>query len=110
MSYWRIQKDPEQFLTNLSADGVIDDHSDPHLLQMAEDAVHGLCQRTGINLAGIDLMFDKNDGACRPLFVETNYWFGRRFFGSSEVYYRQLKKAVKRWLASFDPAWSKRIR
>jgi ribosomal protein S6--L-glutamate ligase len=110
ISYWRVQKDPQKFLTNLSAGAVIDPSSDPNLRQQAESTVLRLCQQTGINLAGVDLMLDQNDNSSQPLLIEINYWFGRRFFGSSEAYYGELKKAVKRWLATFDPGWPKRIR
>jgi ribosomal protein S6--L-glutamate ligase len=109
-SYWRVQKDPQKFLTNLSAGGTIDRSSDPSLRQQAESMVLRLCQQTGINLAGVDLMFDQNDRSSHPLLIEINYWFGRRFFGSSEVYYGELKKAVKRWLATHKPAWPDHIR
>lgn len=109
-SYWRVQNDPQQFLTNLSAGGTIDLHSDPHLLEKAEEVVHRFCKETGINLAGIDLIFDKADESRQPMFLEINYWFGRRFFGSSEAYYTELKKTVQRWLATFDPDWPERIR
>ena len=109
ISYWRVQNDPRQFLTNLSAGGTIDLHSHHHLLEKAEKIVHHFCKKTGINLAGIDLMYNKDDEAKEPLFLEINYWFGRRFFGSSEAYYTELKKAVKRWLAAFDPEWTRRV-
>jgi ribosomal protein S6--L-glutamate ligase len=109
ISYWRVQRDSQQFLTNLSAGGTIDSQSDHHLLEKAEKIVHHFCEKTGINLAGIDLMYNKDDEAKEPLFLEINYWFGRRFFGSSEAYYAELKKAVKRWLAAFDPEWPKRV-
>ena len=110
ISYWRVQRDPRQFLTNLSAGGTIDLRSDRYLLEKSEDIVHHFCKQTGINLAGIDLMFDKDDESKKPLFLEINYWFGRRFFGSSEAYYARLKRAVKRWLATFDPEWANHIR
>ena len=110
ISYWRVQRDPRQFLTNLSAGGTIDLRSDHHLLEKSEDIVHHFCKQTGINLAGIDLMFDKDDESKRPLFLEINYWFGRKIFGSSETYYAKLKRAVKRWLATFDPEWVNHIR
>ena len=109
-SYWRVQSDPQQFLTNISAGGIIDQHSDVNLLQKAENIAHRFCQHTGINLAGIDVMFDRNDRSDQPLLVEINYWFGRRFFGSSTAYYAILKEAIKRWLASFDSEWPERIR
>lgn len=110
LSYWRVQKDSREFLTNLRAGGVIDRHSHPDLLEKARDVVGNFCQQTGIDLAGIDLMFDQNDKSNQPLFLEINYWFGRRFFGSSEAYYAILKETVRRWLGTFDPAWTKNIR
>ena len=110
ISYWRVQKDPQQFLTNLSAGGTMELNSDRQLLEKAEDAVHRFCKKTGVNLAGIDLIFDQNDKSKQPLFLEINYWFGRRFFGSSEAYYADLKKAVKRWLATFNSDWPNHIR
>jgi ribosomal protein S6--L-glutamate ligase len=109
VSYWRVQNNPKQFLTNISAGGMVDPHSDPNLLKKAEEIVHKFCRKTGIDLAGIDLMFDENDRSCQPLLVEINYWFGRKFFGSSLAYYKELRKAVRRWLGSFDPDWAKRI-
>ena len=105
-----MQSDPQQFLTNISAGGVIDQHSDLNLIKKAENIAHRLCQHTGINLAGIDVMFDKNDMSDQPLLLEINYWFGRKFFGSSKAYYAILKEAIKRWLGTFDPAWTKNIR
>ena len=110
ISYWRVQRDPQQFLTNLSAGGTMDLTSDRQLLEKAEDVVLRFCNQTGVNLAGIDLIFDQNDKSKQPLLLEINYWFGRRFFGSSEAYYSELKKAVKRWLATFDPDWPDHIR
>lgn len=109
LSYWRVQSDPQQFRTNIGVGANIDRHSDLNLLQKAESIVHRLCQHTGINLAGIDVIFDRHDISEQPLLLEINYWFGRRFFGSSEAYYAILKEAVKRWLASFDSEWPKRI-
>jgi ribosomal protein S6--L-glutamate ligase len=109
ISYWRVQNDPKQFLNNLSAGAIIDKQSDPDLLRAAEKIVHCFCRKTGVDLAGIDLMFDENDRTCQPLLVEINYWFGRKFFGSSEAYYGELKKAVRSWLESFEPAWVERI-
>ena len=109
-SYWRVQRDPRQFLTNLSAGGTIDLHSNHYLLEKAEESVYHFCRQTGINLAGIDLIFDQDGESQKPLFLEINYWFGRRFFGSSEAYYAELKKAVRRWLASFDQEWPHHIR
>jgi len=109
LSYWRVQHDPAQFLTNLSAGAAMDTQSDPDLRKTAEALVCHLCQKSGINLAGIDLMFDLRERSAEPLMVEINYWFGRRFFGSSDVYYRHLLEAIRRWLRGFDPSWPARV-
>jgi ribosomal protein S6--L-glutamate ligase len=110
LSYWRVQHDAAQFLTNLSAGAAMDTESDPHLRQKAGALVRHLCQKSGIDLAGIDVMFDLREPSREPLVVEINYWFGRRFFGSSRVYYRHLLEAIRRWLGGFDPSWPKRVR
>jgi ribosomal protein S6--L-glutamate ligase len=110
LSYWRVQHDPAQFLTNLSAGGIMDTESDPHLRQKAETLVTRLCRKSGLNLAGLDVMFDRGETSAQPLVVEINYWFGRRFFGSAAVYYRHLLEAIRRWLAGFDRSWPSRVR
>jgi len=110
LSYWRVQHDGAQFLTNLSAGAAMDTESDPHLRQRAEALVGGLCRKSGIDLAGLDVMFDVNEPNPEPLMVEINYWFGRRFFGSSRVYYHHLLEAIRRWLRGFDPSWPERVR
>jgi ribosomal protein S6--L-glutamate ligase len=109
-SYWRVQSDARKFLTNLCAGGAIDTSSDPILRRQAEELVRAFCQQTGVNLAGIDLIFDQKDTSAQPLLLEINYWFGRRFFGSSQAYYLRLGQAIQRWLAAFDPGWPQRIR
>jgi hypothetical protein len=50
-------------------------------------------------------MFDTRERSAEPLMVEINYWFGRRVFGSSGVYYRHLLEAIRRWLGGFDRSW-----
>ena len=109
LSYWRVQRDAAQFLTNLSAGAVMDTESDPDLRQRAEALVRHLCQKSGIDLAGIDVMFDLREPSPAPLVVEINYWFGRRFFGSSRVYYRHLLEAIRRWLGGLNPSWPNRV-
>lgn len=52
-----------------------------------------------INLAGFDLVFQINEKEPRPVFLETNYFFGRRGIGGSIRYYKFLFKAVYDWLS-----------
>ncbi len=110
LSYWRVQHDPGRFLTNLTAGATMDDRSDPHLRQKAEGLVSRFCQESGVNLAGIDVMFDRRDHTGEPLMVEINYWFGRRVFGSSREYYPRLLVAIRNWLGGFDAGWPARTR
>jgi ribosomal protein S6--L-glutamate ligase len=110
LSYWRVQHDPGEFLTNLAAGATIDDRSDSQLRQKAEWLVSRFCQESGVNLAGIDVMFDRRHHAREPLMVEINYWFGRRIFGSSREYYLRLLAAIRNWLRGFDAGWPARMR
>jgi ribosomal protein S6--L-glutamate ligase len=110
LSYWRVQHDPGAFLTNLGSGATVDDRSDPHLRHQAEGLVNRFCQESGINLAGIDVMFDRRDHTQEPLMGEINYWFGRRIFGSSREYYLRLLAAIRNWLREFDARWPARAR
>lgn len=97
-SYWRVQQDGSEFLTNLKAGAVIDHDSDPHLQEACKRAVRDFCSKTGINLAGLDLVFSYNEVQPEPLFLEINYFFGRRGLGGSFRYYELIDKAVMLWL------------
>ncbi len=100
LSYWRIQQDPSQFLTNLKAGAFIDHKADPDLQQAGRAAVSDFCSKTGINLAGFDLIFPQNERPARPLFLEINYFFGRRGLGGSLEYYEIVDRAVRAWLST----------
>ena len=54
-----------------------------------------LCRQTGINLAAIDLLIPKIE---KPLFLEINYYFGRKALGGSDRFYQLLDKTIKEWL------------
>ncbi len=92
-SYWRIN--PSGFHKNIAQGGEIDHDSDPWLQKLGRQMVRQLCQQTGINLAGFDLVFpDANE----PMFLEVNYTFGRSGLGGSDGFYRILQKEVDAWL------------
>jgi ribosomal protein S6--L-glutamate ligase len=99
-AYWRIQPDPDHFLTNLSQGGLIDFEGDIILKERAALAVKDFCERSGVNLAGFDIIFDRKDKSSIPLFLEINYYFGRRGFGGSLPFYQMFEKAADRWLAT----------
>jgi len=97
-NYWRRQGDESAFLTNVKAGATIDHESDPQLQEAGKGAVRDFCAKTGINLAGFDLLFPDHDKAPEPLFLEINYFFGRQGLGGSVKYYPLVDEAVGRWL------------
>jgi ribosomal protein S6--L-glutamate ligase len=101
ISYWRVQQDPEGFYSGLSQGAVADFDSDRELIKTAEKRVSDFCGKTGINLAGFDLLFspEKNN---KPLFLEINYFFGRKGIGGSEKFYKILNGEIVKWLKSLD--------
>jgi ribosomal protein S6--L-glutamate ligase len=103
IAYWRIQPDPHRFGTSVAAGGRIDHDADTPLKAAAEAVVADFCQRTGLQLAGFDFIFDQrllDQGRIAPLLLEINYFFGRTGLGGSEGYYRLLTEEVEAWLAA----------
>lgn len=92
-AYWRVGG-PEAFMHNLSSGGAIDTRSDPEAMASGKALVRELCERSGINLAGVDVIFRGDE----PLLLEINYFFGREGLGGSERYYEMLQAAVDAWL------------
>jgi ribosomal protein S6--L-glutamate ligase len=97
-SYWRRQEEHTEFRTNLKSGAVIDQESDRQQQDAGKDAVRAFCGKTGLNLAGLDLLFNEKDNKMCPLFLEINYYFGRQGLGGSMRYYDLFEKAVARWL------------
>jgi len=98
IAYWRHAQEGQGFLTNVAQGGRIDFDSDPRLLRLGVQAVRDLTERTGINLAAFDLVFDRRSETPRPLFIEINYFFGRTALGGSMAYYRLVRQAARQWL------------
>jgi ribosomal protein S6--L-glutamate ligase len=104
ISYWRIQNHPDHFGTSLGHGARIDSNADPDLIQKGETVVVKLCARTGINLAGFDVIFDEQGRESKPLLLEINYFFGRRGLGGSPNFYRLLNLEIEKWLNQLDLA------
>ena len=98
LSYWRIQNSAESFGSSLAQGAVIDADADPDLQQLAEAAVKAFCNQTGINLAGFDILFAAEPRPAEPLFLEINYYFGRRGLGGSENLYKLLNTEILNWI------------
>jgi ribosomal protein S6--L-glutamate ligase len=98
ISYWRIQKDTEAFKSSVSEGARIDAALSPERQKIAIEFVRGFCSKTGINLAGFDVIFTPANRGVNPLILEINYFFGRRGLGGSEAYYGILKEEIQSWI------------
>ena len=102
IAYWRISTNPDRFGTALSKGAIIDTHSDPEMQVAGIEVVDRLCEKTGINLAGIDLIFPIASDTPQPLLLEINYFFGRIGIGGSQRYYEILESEVRKWLKDIE--------
>jgi ribosomal protein S6--L-glutamate ligase len=99
ISYWRIQENADNFLSSVSRGARIDAISEPERQDAAKGFVKNLCKKTGINLAGFDVIFAPLVEYIKPLILEINYFFGRRGLGGSNAFYEILKNEIHNWLA-----------
>ena len=100
ISYWRVQEDTDAFLSGVSRGARIDAALEPERQNVAKVFVKNLCNKTGINLAGFDVIFAPVQEYIKPLMLEINYFFGRRGLGGSDAFYEILKQEVHNWLAN----------
>ena len=101
VSYWRVGRG--DFGTALDQGGMIDQDGRPELQEQGRRAVRRVQDRTGIDLAGFDLIFARDEPEAGPLFLEINWFFGRQGLGGSSGYYRLLENAVGRWIRQQVP-------
>jgi ribosomal protein S6--L-glutamate ligase len=99
ISYWRIQQNIDVFHASLSKGAVIVSKAHPELQHKARAVVRQICQKTGINLAGFDVIFSSEIEDPEPILLEINYFFGRKGLGGSEPYYKILQEEIRTWLA-----------
>ena len=98
ISYWKISEAPGEFVVSLSKGARIETNLWEDKQRQGREAVREFCAATGVNLAAIDLIFPLGDQNHSPLFLEINYYFGRRGLGGSDHYYKMLFDEVKNWL------------
>ncbi len=99
-AYWRTQKDPGEFRNNVGKGASIILGREPDLTQKGVACVKQLSKKTGINLAAVDVLFDRTKKDPAPLLSEINYCFGRKGLGGSERFSFLLKEAVTQWTRS----------
>ncbi len=97
-SYWRVQAD--SFYSNIARGATLDYDSDPNLMEQAKTMVLEFCRQTQINLAGFDFLFHEKKN--QPLFLEINYFFGRKGLGGVDAYFQMLVSEIKAWLKMVD--------
>jgi ribosomal protein S6--L-glutamate ligase len=97
-TYWKRFSRSAQPIVSLSKGARLDHKWRPDLQQKGKEAAEDFARATGINLAAIDSLFPLGREA-EPLFLEVNYYFGRRGLGGTLVYYRQVHGAIQEWLA-----------
>lgn len=107
VSYWRVLPKTNAFAAGVATGARIDPDLDLGLQAIAKNAVTDFCKTTGINLAGFDILFQVDETGKfseTPLFIEINYFFGRRGLGGSTAYYQLFEKAVDEWIESLHLA------
>jgi ribosomal protein S6--L-glutamate ligase len=98
-SYWRVQPRRNRFGTALSAGALIDHDAAPRLQDAGRTAAKHLAGCAGLQLAGLDYIFDaRNPDSTEPLILEINYFFGRKGIGGSDRFYRLLVEQIDAWL------------
>ena len=98
-TYWKRPSRPGQIITTISHGAIIDHHWRQDLQEKGKKQAWALSKTTGINVAAVDFVFDLPDKDPEPLFLEINYYFGRRGLGGSEKYYNLLYQAIQDWLS-----------
>ncbi len=98
ITYWKRAESHGQIITTISRGAKIEEDWRIDLQGKGRIQAQKLSRATGINLAAIDFVFPFDHPDPYPLFLEINYYFGRRGLGGSLNYYRLLFEAVQEWL------------
>ncbi len=94
--YWRIQEDVNKFKTNLSDGAKIKNKVNASIKISIEKKLRNFTGKTKINLAGFDIIYTSEHE--ESLFLEINYFFGRKGLGGSEAYYKILNTEIAKWV------------
>ncbi|MBW1780081.1 MAG: hypothetical protein JRL30_05025 [Deltaproteobacteria bacterium] len=98
ITYWKRPARPGEKITTISRGAIIDSDWQPDLQKKGSAQAKALAGKAGINLAAVDFVFPLPEKDPEPLFLEINYYFGRRGLGGTEKYYRLVFEAVQDWL------------
>jgi len=98
ITYWKRAAPSQGIISTVSRGSRVDKEWKPELQEKGKAQARWICEKTGINLAAFDFVFDRDHPDPQPFILEINYYFGRRGLGGSLRYYRLLLKAVQEWL------------
>jgi ribosomal protein S6--L-glutamate ligase len=105
-TYWKRPIQSGQQITTISRGAGIDKEWRGDLQRKARRQVRAFSKATGIDLAAIDFVCSLSEPEPVPLFLEINYYFGRRGLGGAERYYHTLWESIRDWLRmkGLDPS------
>ena len=98
ISYWKRAANPGQEISTISNGAIVDKKWEPQLQEKGIKMAKLLSEKTGINLAAVDFIFDLNKSDPDPLLLEINYSFGRTGLGGTINYYKLLFKVLTKWM------------
>jgi len=98
ITYWKRADPSHGVISSVSSGSLVDEKWKPELQEKGKAQAQWICEKTGINLAAFDFVFDLDLPKPQPYLLEINYYFGRRGLGGSLRYYRLLLKAIQEWL------------
>jgi len=106
VTYWKRPQGDNRGITTISRGARIDRDWRPELQEKAAEKTMGLAAATGIDLAAVDFVFPLTRPDPEPLFLEINYYFGRRGLGGTLTFYQLLLRTIRAWLEGhgLDPA------
>lgn len=96
ITYWK--REERAIISTVSRGAKVDRKWKPALRKKGREQAQWISEKTGINLAAFDLVFNLDDPDPQPFILEINYYFGRRGLGGSLRYYGLLLKAIREWL------------
>lgn len=105
ITYWKRPTEQNKIITTIRQGATIDKDWRMDLQDKGRTEARTLTSITEINLAAIDFVFPLNDPNPEPLFLEINYYFGRKGLGGSVKYYHRLFQSIQEWLKQkgFNP-------
>jgi len=98
ITYWKRADPSHGVIATVSHGSRVDKKWKPELQEKGKVQAQWICEKTGINLAAFDFVFNPDHPDPQPFILEINYYFGRRGLGGSLRYYRLLLKAIQEWL------------